>query len=120
MIDGELPYYIWSHGKVMLAFHHGHMKKMEGLPLLFASQFPKVWGDAAVRIAHTGHRHHGQEQSKEYSGMTVIQHPTLAARDAYAARGGWMSERSVTAITYHSAYGQVARTTVTPEMLLVA
>jgi hypothetical protein len=120
VIDSELPYYIWSHGKVMLAFHHGHMKKMEGLPLLFASQFPKVWGDASVRIAHTGHRHHGQEQSKEYSGMTVIQHPTLAARDAYAARGGWMSERSVTAITYHSAFGQVARTTVTPEMLLAA
>jgi hypothetical protein len=120
VIDSELPYYIWSHGKVMLAFHHGHMKKMEGLPLLFASQFPKVWGDASVRIAHTGHRHHGQEQSKEYSGMTVIQHPTLAARDAYAARGGWMSERSVTAITYHSTYGQVARTTVTPEMLLAA
>lgn len=120
VIDSELPYYIWSHGKVMLAFHHGHLKKMEGLPILFASQFPKVWGDATVRVAHCGHRHHGQEQSKEYSGMTVIQHPTLAARDAYAARGGWMSERSVTAITYHSVFGQVARTTVTPEMLLAA
>lgn len=49
--------------------------------------------------------------------MTVIQHSTLAARDAYAARGGWMSERHVTSITYSDKYGQVARNTVTPEML---
>jgi hypothetical protein len=48
--------------------------------------------------------------------MTVIQHPTLAARDAYAARGGWLSERSATAITYHDKFGQVARNTVVPEM----
>ena len=39
------------------------------------------------------------------------------ARDAYAARGGWHSERQATSITYHSRWGQVARHTVTPEML---
>jgi len=49
--------------------------------------------------------------------MTVIQHPTLAARDAYAARGGWQAERQVTSITYSDKFGQVARNTVTPEML---
>ena len=52
-------------------------------------------------------------------GVTVIQHPTLAARDAWAARGGWISERQVTAITYSSRFGEVARNTVTPEMLLL-
>ena len=34
-----------------------------------------------------------------------------------AARGGWIAERQVTAITYSDKYGQVARNTVTPEML---
>jgi hypothetical protein len=48
--------------------------------------------------------------------MTVIQHPTIAARDAYAARGGWLSERAAVAITYHARFGQVARTIVTPDM----
>jgi hypothetical protein len=57
-------------------------------------------------------------EEKEHSGMTVIQHSTLAARDAYASRGGWMSERHVTSITYSDKYGQVARNTVTPEMLV--
>lgn len=115
VIDSPLPYYVYRHGKTMLAFHHGHLHKNDKLPILFASQFPQVWGETTKRYAHCGHRHHAEE--KEHSGMLVIQHPTLAARDAYAARGGWIAERQVTAITYHSEYGQVARTTVTPEML---
>jgi hypothetical protein len=115
VIDSELPYYCYQHGQTMLAFHHGHLKKNDQLPILFAAQFPAAWGATTKRYAHCGHRHHVEE--KEHSGMTVIQHPTLAARDAYAARGGWIADRSVTAITYHAKYGQVGRVTVTPEML---
>jgi len=115
VIDSEMPYYAHQHGRTMLAFHHGHLKKNDQLPLLFASQFPKVWGDTTTRYCHTGHRHHVEE--KEHSGMTVFQHPTLAARDAYAARGGWVAHRKVTALTYHARYGEVARNTVTPDML---
>jgi hypothetical protein len=115
VIDSELPYYVYRHGEVMLAFHHGHLNKNDRLPLLFAAQFPQEWGITKKRYAHTGHRHHVEE--KEHSGMTVIQHPTLAARDAYAARGGWLAERQVSSITYHKAYGQVSKITVIPEML---
>jgi hypothetical protein len=118
VIDSELPYYVYQHGQTMLAWHHGHLKKNDQLPILFAAQFPKVWGATTRRYAHTGHRHHFEE--KEHSGMSVVQHSTLAARDAYAARGGWMSERQCTAITYHADYGQVCRNTVTPEMLAAA
>jgi hypothetical protein len=115
VIDSELPYYAYQHGRTMLAFHHGHLKKNDQLPLLFAAQFPRVWGDTDRRYCHVGHRHHLEE--KEHSGMTVLQHQTLAARDAYAARGGWIADRRVTAVTYHLTDGDVGRTTVTPEML---
>lgn len=115
VIDSDLPYYAWQHGKTMLGFHHGHLKKGDALPLLFAAQFPQMWGATSRRYVHCGHWHHVAE--KEHSGLTVIQHPTLAARDAYAARGGWISERQVTSITYHSQFGQVARHTVCPEMV---
>jgi hypothetical protein len=115
VIDSELPYYVYQHGKTMLAFHHGHLSKNGALPILFASQFPKLWGETTKRYAHTGHRHHAEE--KEHSGITVTQHPTLAARDAYAARGGWVAERQVTSYTYHAEYGRVASNTITPEML---
>lgn len=115
VIDSELPYYCMQHGKTMLAWHHGHLKKIDQLPLLFAAQFPAVWGSTIRRYVHTGHFHHKHE--REHSGVTVIQHPTIAARDAYAARGGWIADREMTAITYSSKAGQVARATVCPEML---
>ena len=112
--DSELPFYVHQHGETMLCFHHGHKVNNEALPLLFAAQFPKIWGNCLKRYAHCGHRHHTDE--KEYSGMTVTQHPTLAARDAHSARGGYVSERAANLITYHKRYGQVSRTVVCPEM----
>lgn len=110
-----LPYYVHQHGTVMLGFHHGHMKKNDGLPLHFAASYPVIWGATTKWYVHVGHRHHVEE--KEHAGVKVVQHSTLAAKDAYAARGGWSSERQMLAITYHSDFGEVARSTVTPEML---
>ena len=115
-MDSELPYYVHVHGETMLAFHHGHLSKNSQLPLLFAAQYPREWGKTIKRYCHTGHRHHVEE--KEHSGMTVVQHSTIAARDAYAARGGWVSERKMRAITYHAQHGETSTVTVTPEMLL--
>lgn len=113
--DAVLPYYVVQHGKVMLGFHHGHKKAPPQLPLYFATAHAAMWGETTKRYAHCGHRHHVEE--KEHSGMKVIQHSTLAARDAHASRGGWFSERQAIAITYHEEHGEVARLTVTPEML---
>ena len=113
--DSEMPYYAHRHGKTMLAFHHGHKRKNADLPLLFASLFSEMWGETNHRYAHVGHWHH--LDSKDHNGMRVTQHPTLAARDAHAARGGYVAPREATAITYHSEYGQVGTYTVTPEML---
>lgn len=113
--DSELPYYAIQHGQTMLGFHHGHLRKNDQLPELFAAQFRSMWGQCPKVYIHTGHRHH--KEDKEHSGARVIQHPTLAARDAYAARGGWYAERAITAVTYHAKYGEAGTVTVTPEML---
>lgn len=115
VIDSEMPYYVYQHGETMLCWHHGHLSKNDALPSIFAAQFPKIWGNTTKRYAHTGHRHH--QEIKEHRGMTVVQHSTLAARDAYASRGGWMSERQCKAITYHTEFGEVACNIVTPEMI---
>lgn len=113
--DSVLPYYAFQWGSVMLAWHHGHKRAPTQLPLYFATAYPQIWGATTKRVAHCGHRHHIEE--KEHSGMKVVQHSTLAARDAHAARGGWFSERQAIAITYHQDFGEVCRSTVTPEML---
>lgn len=113
--DSVLPFYVFEWGATMLGVHHGHKVKNESLPLLFAAQFPQEWGRTTRREIHCGHRHHRDE--KEYNGVTVVQHPTLAARDAYAARGGWIADRAAWAITYHKKYGAVGRVMITTEML---
>jgi len=115
IIQSALPYYSYQHGKTMLAFHHGHLRKPKEFPGVFAAQFPVMWGATTHRYAHAGHKHH--LNVLEDNGMVVTQHPTLAARDAYAARGAWFAERAATCITYHSTYGQVCSTTVHSEML---
>lgn len=113
--QSPLPYVVRQHGKVLLCFHHGHLSKKPNLPAIFASRFRKQWGECPHVYIHTGHLHCIDE--KEYPGAMVIQHPTLAAPDAYAARAGYISKRQATAITYHSEFGEYCRNTVLPQEL---
>ena len=46
--------------------------------------------------------------------VIVERHPTLAARDAYAARGGYVSKRAAKVITYDKEHGEVGSSTVLP------
>jgi hypothetical protein len=115
--DSEIPYYAHLHGNIMIAMHHGHKKKNTQLPSLFASEprFRKMWGQADYCYIHTGHYHHAEQDMAENGGAIVERHPTLAGRDAYAARGGYVSWRSARAITYHASHGEIMRVTVTPQ-----
>lgn len=108
------PYYCYQHGDVSLFFHHGHKRNPKNVSDVFAAQYRDVFGTTKHSYAHMGHLHH---QRLETNLMLVEQHRTLAAPDAYAARGGWISSRDAKTITYHKRYGEVARVSVTPEML---
>ena len=106
------PYTAFQHGKTFLGFHHGHLTKKDSLPLLFAAKFPELWGNTQHRVIHVGHLHHVVEH--EHPGISVIQHATLAAPDAYAARNGWLSKRQAVSITYHADRGEIARAVFIP------
>lgn len=109
-----LPYYGVLHGDILLGFHHGHKTKDRQLRDVFAGdpKFRGMWGSARQTFLHCGHLHN---QAKAEDGGAVIErHPTLSARDAYAARGGWQSHRCAHAITYHKTRGEVSRVTVVP------
>jgi len=109
------PFYCYQHGSTMLAFHHGHMKKMQGLGGFFAAQFPRIWGDTEYRYGHCGHMHH--KHVLEDAGITITQHRTLAAKDSFSSRHGYHADRGAECITYHTKHGQVATNNVTPEMI---
>lgn len=109
------PYYCVEHGKTALFFHHGHKRKVANIDTVFAAKFREVFGRTKHAFAHMGHLH--SVDVKETNLMLVEQHRTLAAPDAYASRGGWMSGRDAKVITYHSEHGEVGRLTISPGMV---
>lgn len=110
-------YYCYQHGKTMLAYHHGHCKGQNKLLPIIPAIFPEIWGKTTFRYAHEGHMHHKQVQ--ENHGMIREMHQTLAAADAYSSRGGYISERATTCITYSKQHGEVSRISVKPSMLTI-
>lgn len=109
------PYNAHEFGKVALFFHHGHKKNVATISSVFASQFREMYGRTKHAYAHMGHLHH--IDVKENNLMIVEQHRTLAANDAYGARGGYLSGRDAKVITYHAEFGEVSRLTINSDML---
>lgn len=110
------PYYAVEWGKSLLLFHHGHKRKPSNIDSVFVAKFREEFGRTERAYAHMGHMHHIDQ--KETNLMVVEQHRTLAAQDAYASRGGWMSGRDAQVITYCKVYGERARRRI-PAQLVV-
>ncbi len=109
------PYNVYEFGKVAIFTHHGHKRKPANVSEVFAGKFREVFGRTLHAYAHMGHMHH--VDLKENNLMIVEQHRTLAAPDAYAARGGYLAGRDAKVITYHKQYGEVGRATVSYDMV---
>ena len=107
--------HVFEWGLNLIGTHHGDKIKMDRIPLVIATDFPEMWGRTKFRVVHTGHVHH--DHVKEHPGLTTESHRVLAPKDEFSASGGWRSRQSMKNIVYHKKYGEVARNTVTPEML---
>lgn len=109
------PYYCVEHGKTLLFYHHGHLKKLDQIETVFIAKFREQFGRSKHAFAHLGHFHH--DVVRETNTMKIEQHRTLAAPDSHASRGGWISGRDAKVITYHSEHGEVSRITINSDML---
>lgn len=109
------PYYCITFGDCCLFYHHGHKRNINNIDSVFVSKYKKEFGSSKYVYAHTGHLHH--EHKKETNLMILEQHRTLASKDSYASRGGWMSDRDSKVITYHKEFGEVGRLTINVNML---
>jgi hypothetical protein len=108
-------YYVYEFGETSLFYHHGHKRKIGNVDSVFAGKFRETYGRTKFSYAHLGHLH--SDELKSTNLMKVERHETLAAPDAYAANGGWLSDRSAKVITYHKQFGEVGRITLSPEMV---
>ena len=92
-------YYAYQHGKVLLGAHHGHKRSNPAdLASVFIDQYRNLHGTTCRTYIHSGHLHSDRVWSR--GNTKVERHETLAARDAYAAGGGYNSDRSLKCITY--------------------
>jgi hypothetical protein len=111
--DDPGRYWWWRWGKVFLGAAHGDMAKMQSLPLIMAAQHPADWGASTHRMIFTGHIHHRTKlNADEVGGVDVESFNTPTPKDAWGAGAGFVSKRSVHAITFHNLDGEVSRTRV--------
>lgn len=108
-------YNVFEFGETSLFFHHGHKRKINTVDSVFAGKFRETYGRTKFSYAHLGHLH--SDELKSTNLMRIERHETLAASDAYASNGGWLSGRSAKVITYSKQFGEVGRITLTPEMV---
>ncbi|AYM05627.1 oxidoreductase [Agrobacterium tumefaciens] len=108
-------YYAYKWGDTALFYHHGHKRGVAQVDATLAGMFREMFGGSKYAFAHVGHLH--SDEGRKSALMYVERHETLAAPDAYAAGGGWLSGRSAKVITYSRRYGEVARATLRPEMV---
>lgn len=109
------PYYCYVHGDTSLFFHHGHLRKTSSVSEVLTGKFREEYGKTKFSYGHSGHLH--QREVKENSLMIWEQHPTLATKDAHASRHGYLANRSAHVITYSKEHGEVARLTISPDMV---
>lgn len=112
------PYYCVEHGNTALFFHHGHKKRLAGIDDVFVAKFREVFGRTRHAYGHMGHLHH--VEVKETNLMVVEQHRTLAAPDAHASRGGWLSGRDAQVIVYCAKYGERMRRKIPAQLIVDA
>jgi hypothetical protein len=109
-------YHYYQFGQVLVATHHGHGAKSEALPLIVATDVPKMWGETKHRHIFVGHVHH-VNKLKDFPGAEVESFRILASPDAYSDQKGYRSARDMKCIIFDRNHGEIARHSVKPDML---
>lgn len=74
------PRKVYSYGNTFIGLHHGNCK-IEQLPLVFAKEFTKEWGQAKYHELKIGDKHHYME--KDYAGVRIKQLPACSNPDTW-------------------------------------
>jgi hypothetical protein len=103
------PSLVWCRrfGRSLLAATHGHTMKAPRFRGFLTARHAQDWGLSTFRYGFMGHIHH--ETASEDGGIRIESFQTPAAPDAHAAGSGYVSGRSLSAITFDAERGEVGR-----------
>jgi hypothetical protein len=99
---------VYEFGKCMIGFHHGHQMKAEAMAGACADRYPNVYGRTNYRYLHTGHFHHDRSRDV-WGGFKWECHRTMAPKDHFSYKNGYLSRQTMKSIVYNKEEGEVAR-----------
>lgn len=112
-VDVDPSLFFWFRfGRVLLGATHGHTVKLKGMASIMAHRRAEDWGATLHRYIHGFHIHHSSKFATEGNGVISESHQTPTPQDAWHYGSGFLSGRSMQAVTYHSTYGEVSRVRV--------
>lgn len=89
---------------------HGDGAKSADLPILFAREFRKEWGEVKHCYIYRHHTHH--KESKDYAGVTVETSRSPSASDSWHSKMGYTgSKMAIEGYVHDKNYGQILRIT---------
>jgi len=97
------PRKIFTYGSTFIGLHHGDCK-IADLPLIFAKEFTKEWGECSYHEILTGDKHHKFE--KEIQGVRIKQFPSLSREDNWHNQSNFVNAiKAAIAIVYDKEHG---------------
>lgn len=105
----------FQYGDNLFGFGHGDTEKkmIDKLPLIMATENPKLWGDTIYRKFYLGDQHHKMEykffRTKDHPGCEIQFLRSAGISDAWHEDNGFIGvPRSIESTVYHLNKGQVA------------
>lgn len=112
-VDVDPSLFFWFRfGKVLLGATHGHTVKLKDMASIMAHRRAEDWGATRHRFVHGFHIHHSSKFATEGNGVISESHQTPTPQDAWHFGAGFLSGRSMQAISYHREFGEVSRVRV--------
>ena len=93
----------YQYGKNMLMFTHGDKEKPADMPLIMATEQPKMFADTSHREVHCGHLH--KEMVNEYRGIKVRFIPSICPNDDWHKQMGYEAKRAGQAYIWNKQTG---------------
>lgn len=104
---GVRTFFTWR--DVLIAGHHGHVRKPTQLAAIVAAERPGLWGAARFRYLLLGHRHHSQRWAMgDIAGCEVIQTRSPSRPTEYEHRLGFVDDlRTLESFVFEEGRGLV-------------
>lgn len=103
----------YQYGENLIATSHGDGAKFGDMPLLMASEQPRMWAETRHRYVYLHHLHHKIKRdpllAKDFPGVTIEHLRSPSASDGWHHRNGYVgAPQAVEAFIHHKTQGRVA------------